>query len=102
VFAALDALKHAERTVGLHGELIDALELVDDAEALADHLHGGAGAARGGFPAAEDEQTRFVEAGDALDGLGERGGNFGRLGETARGTVERDELETAPFARRSS
>jgi hypothetical protein len=45
--------------------LIHALELVDDAEALADHLHGGAGAARGGFPAAEDEQARFVEAGMA-------------------------------------
>ena len=74
-------------------QFIHALELVHDAEPFADHLHGGARAARGGFPAAEDEQLGFVEAGDGLDGLGQGGGDFGGLGESAGRAVERDEFE---------
>ena len=52
------ALEHFEAAVLARDDLVDALELLRDAEPLADHLHGGPGAARGGFPAAEDQQAR--------------------------------------------
>ena len=51
-----------------HGDLVHALKLVRDAQPLADHLQRGAGAARGRFPAAEQQQPRAVQAGDGLDG----------------------------------
>jgi hypothetical protein len=44
-------------------------------------LHRGAGAPRGGFPAAEKQQARPVQSGNCLDGLGQRGGDFRGLGE---------------------
>ena len=93
MFAALDALKNFQRTVGGDFEFIHALELVGDAEAFADHLHRGARAARRGFPAAEHEQPGFVETGDGLDGVGERGSDFRGLGEPAGRAVERDEFK---------
>ena len=74
-------------------QFIHALELVGDAEAFADHLHGGARAARRGFPAAEHEQFGFVETGNGLDGIGEGGGDFRGFGEPAGRAVERDEFE---------
>ena len=74
-------------------ELIHALKLIGDAQPFAHHLHGRARAARGGFPAAEDEQSGFVQTGNGLNGLGQRGGDFRRLGETAGRTVERDEFK---------
>ncbi len=36
---------------------------------------------------------RPVQAGDGLDGFGQRGGDFGRLGETAGRAVQRDQFE---------
>ena len=57
------------------------------------HVGGGARTARGGFPAAKNEQLGFVETGDRLDSFGQCGGNFGSLGETAGRAVEGDQLE---------
>ena len=93
MLAAFDALQNFQRTVGVDLQFVHALKLVHDAEAFADHLHRRARAARGGFPAAEDEQLGFVETGNGLDGLGQRGGDFGRVGEAAGRTVERDEFK---------
>ena len=66
MLAAFDALQDFQRAVGGDCEFVHALELVHDAEAFADHLHRRARAARGGFPAAENQQLGFVEAGNRL------------------------------------
>src|SRR5271157_3333953 len=42
VTAALDAFQDLEGTIGLQGELVDSLELIEDAEVFADQLHGDA------------------------------------------------------------
>jgi hypothetical protein len=76
-----------------NGQLVHALELVADAEPLADHLERGAGASRGGLPAAEDEQLRAVEARDLLDGTGKGLGHFEGVGESAGRAVEHYQLE---------
>ena len=91
--AAFDALQHFEAAVVAYRDLVDTLELLSDAEALGHHLHGGSGAARGGFPAAEEEQPGAIEAGDAFDGLGERGSGFEGIGEAGGRTVEGDQFE---------
>ena len=75
------------------GEAVDALELVGDAEDLAEDLHGGAGTAGCRFPASEEKQSRFVESGDCLDCSRQRGGDFGRLSEAAGRAINRDEFE---------
>ena len=93
MLAAFDALQNFQRTVGVHRELIHALKLVRDAEAFADDLHRCPRAARGGFPAAENQQSGFVEARNRGDGVGERRCRFGRVGEAAGRTVERDEFK---------
>ena len=88
VAAAFDALEHFEAAIVAHGDLVHALELFGDAEALGHHLHGGSGAARGGFPAAEEQQPGAIQAGDGFDSRSERGGGFEGIGEAAGGTVE--------------
>jgi hypothetical protein len=59
VLAAFDALQDFKGAVIAQGDLIDALELIGDAEALADELEGDAGAAAGRFPAAEENSLLF-------------------------------------------
>jgi len=61
VAAAFDAFQNFKRAIRLHGELIDALELIENAEAFADQLHGDARAARSRFPAAKQEQPRAIQ-----------------------------------------
>ena len=91
--AAFDALQNFEAAVVAHGDLVHALELLGDAEPLAHHLQGGAGAARGRFPAAEEQQAGAVEAGDAFDGRGQRGSGFEGIGEAGGRTVQRHQFE---------
>ena len=69
------------------------MKLVHDAEPFADHLHRGAGAARGRFPAAEHQQPRYVEPGNGLDGFGQRGRDFGGFGKSAGRAVKRHQFE---------
>ena len=56
VLAAFDALQHFKDAVVAEIDLVDALELVGDAEALADDLKRDARAARGRLPSAEQKQ----------------------------------------------
>jgi len=42
VFAAFDTFEDVERAVGVQLQFIDALELVEDPETFAEHLHRGA------------------------------------------------------------
>jgi len=93
VLAAFHALEDLERIVRQELQFIHSLKLVEDAESLADRLQGGAGAARGRFPATENEEFRFVETGDGGDGLGECGRRLVSIGESARGTVQGHEFE---------
>ena len=66
VLPALDALEHLERAVRAGRELVHPLELIGDLEPLADELQRDARAARGGLPAAEQEQPRAIEPGQRL------------------------------------
>ena len=91
--AAFDALGDFERAVRGDFQFVHALKLVHDAEALAGHLHRCARAARGGFPAAENEQPRFVKTRNGLDGFGQNSGDFRGLGETAGRAVEDDQFK---------
>jgi hypothetical protein len=70
MLAAFDALQHFKAAVVAEVDLVHALELVGDAEALADELQRDARAARGRLPAAEEQQLGAVEAGNGGDGLG--------------------------------
>jgi len=95
----LDALQNPanrRRRFSVHPRL----ELVGNAEAFADHLHGGARAARRG----SQPRTRAASTcrdGDGRDGIGEAAATSAASVNPLR-AVERDEFETAPFARRSS
>jgi hypothetical protein len=60
VLSAFSALEHLEGAVVTEGDLVDALELVSDAEALADELQRDSRAARGRLPSAEEKQLRLV------------------------------------------
>ena len=91
--AAFDALQDFEGAVVAEVDLVDALELVGDAEALADELQRDAGAAGGGFPSAEEQELGAIEAGDGGDGFSEGGGGGVRIGKSADGAVDGDELE---------
>ena len=61
MLAAFDALQNLETSRRREVDLIDALELVGDAEAFADKLKRDACAARGRLPAAEEQELRCVE-----------------------------------------
>ena len=65
--AAFDTFQYLQRPIGPDLEFVHALKLVRNAQALADHLHRHARPARGGFPAAEDEQA--LEHDHAVAGL---------------------------------
>ena len=93
MFAAFDAFENFERAVRVDLEFVDALELIGDAEPLADDLEGDARAARGALPAAEEQQLGFVQAGDGFDGVGEGVGGFKSVGEAAGGAVQRDQFK---------
>ena len=77
--SAFDAFQHFEGAVGAEIDLVDALELVGDAEALADKLEGDAGAAAGRLPSTEEKKFAAVEAGDGGDSVGENGGGGVRV-----------------------
>src|SRR3954468_12066748 len=93
MLAAFDALQYFERAVGAEIDLVCALKLLADAEAFSDDLEGDAGAARGRFPSAEEQQFFLVEAGDGGDGVGQNSGRGVGVGESADGAVNRNEFE---------
>ncbi len=93
MLAAFDALQHFKGAIVAESDLIDALKLIGDAEALADELESDAGAASGRFPSAEEEELIAIDAGNCGDGFSEDGGGRVRVGETALGRVDGNELE---------
>ncbi len=74
-------------------DLIDALELVGDAEELADDLERDACAAGGGLPSAENEELGAIEAGDGGDGFGDGCCRRVRVRKSADGAIDGDQLE---------
>ena len=90
---AFDALEDFERAVLEHLELVHALELVENAEPLADHLQGSAGRARGGLPAAKNEEPGAIQSRKGSDGVGQGCGHGHTVGEATRGAVEGQKFE---------
>jgi hypothetical protein len=85
VHAALDPLEDLQRPVGAEGQLVHALELVHDAEPLADDLHRRPGTAACRLPPSKQQKPRAVEPLDRRDGVGQQRADFGRLGEPPAG-----------------
>jgi hypothetical protein len=100
--AALDALEDFKGVVVAMFNLVDALELIKDAEAFADELESDASAARCRLPPAKDEEARAIETGKGGDGVGEDGCGRVGIGESAEGAVDGNEFEGDFFGRWSS
>jgi len=84
VLAAFDALQHFKRAVVAEFNLVDALELVGNAQPLADELQGHAARACR-LPAAEEQALRAVQAWEGIDGVGKHGSRCVGVGKAADG-----------------
>ena len=73
MLATLNALQNFKTAIVVEVNLVNALKLVDDAEALTHHLERGPRASRSRLPPAEEEQAAAVETRNGGDGIGKRG-----------------------------
>jgi hypothetical protein len=73
MLAALDAFQDFKRAIVAEFDLVDALELIGNAEALANKLQRDARATRRGLPSAKEQEPFAIEAGQRGNGLSKDG-----------------------------